>query len=142
MRCSVRRSTVAGSDAASAVLLLLADAVLAMGADQIDASLCEPVAQHIAVGRLVVDKLGWDAAGHRLVQQWLDEIHLGHLGRLDFGRQRKALGVGEYHDLGPLAAFGRADAIPPFFAGANVPSAKPSSQSILPALSSKRTNRR
>src|SRR5690606_127776 len=51
-------------------------------------------------------------------------------------RERRALAVDHQHDLGPFAFLGAADLGAPFFAGANVPSAIPSSQWICRSPSS------
>jgi hypothetical protein len=64
-----------------------------MRADEIDSPLDEPVAQHVAVGRLVVDQPRRDVVGRCLVQERLNEVNLGDAGRLELGRQGKALEV-------------------------------------------------
>lgn len=126
----------------SAVLGRLADAALAVRADQINATLGELLAERVAVAGLVVEQPQRDVAGESGVHERLGEVHLGAIGRLDLDRQREALAVNENNDLGPIAARREADAGPPprFWgdtgAAANVPSAEPSSQSILPRRSS------
>jgi hypothetical protein len=55
--------------------------------------------------------------------------------------QRQSRGVAEDHDLGPFSSFGLANAFPPFFAEANVPSAIIWSRSIPPFRSSRRNSR-
>ena len=125
----------------ASVLSWWADAALAVGADEIDALFGEPLAKRIAVGRLIVDECGGDVRSSRLIEQRLDEVHLGVVGRVNIDRDGQALAVGEDHDLGPLSPLGLADAVAPFLEGENVPSAKPSRQSILPLLSSLRSRR-
>jgi hypothetical protein len=62
-------------------------------------------------------------------------------GAGDERSQRQSRVIGQDHDLGSLAAFGLADAFPPFFAEANVPSAMAWSRSIWPARSRRRSRR-
>lgn len=123
------------------VLCPFANTFPTVRADEINASFGKPLAQRIAIGSFVVDQLVGDVGRRRRIQQRLDKIHFGVVGCLDVDRQRQPLGVGQDHDLGPLATLGLADMFAPFLAGENVPSAKPSRQSILPRLSSLRSNR-
>ena len=123
------------------VLLGRADPASAVRSDEVDVAFGEPITQRVAVGRLVVDEHGRDERRGGRVEQRLDKIHLGCAGRVGVDRERQAAGVGEDHDLGPLAPLGLADHLAPFLAGANVPSAKPSRQSILPSRSSRPSSR-
>lgn len=109
----------------SAVLRWRTDASLAVRADQFDIALSEPLTQWVAVGGAVVNQPTRNMQREGRVQERLDQVDFSVVGRVDVNRQRQ-----------PLAAAGRPNAIAPFFAEANVPSAKPSSQFSLPASSS------
>lgn len=74
--------------------------------------------------------------GDGRIDKRLNQIHFGAVGGGDINREWNAVAVGKNHQLGALAAFGFAYAITPFFAEANVPSPKLSSQLSLPAASS------
>lgn len=117
------------------------DTFLSMRADEINASLGQTISQRIGIRRFVVDQQVRDVICRRRVQQRLNQIHLGVVCRIDINGQRQAASIGQDHDLGSLAALGLADVFTPFFAGANVPSAKPSRQSIRPLLSSMSSRR-
>ncbi len=125
----------------AAVLSLRTAAILPMRADQLDAASRQSLAQRIAVGGAVVDQSLEAATEHATIEQRFDQRDLGWRGAGHDGSQRRAVSVDQEHDLGPLAAFGLPDAQTPFFAGANVPSARASSQSIRPIPSSRRSTR-
>jgi len=108
----------------------------AMRADQLDPAGCQSLAEWIAVGGAIVDETPGNVRSDRLVNQRLDQIHLGWAGAVDIHGQRQTASVDKDHELGALAAFGGTNAITPFFAEANVPSAIPSSQSTAPCRSS------
>jgi len=118
-----------------------------MRTDQLNAALLQTFAQRIGVGGLVIDQssriFAWPAAtpGNRyLLQRRFDQRRLvrGRTGKLN--SQRNTLAACHHHPLRTLAAFGFADAGAPFFAGANEPSAKVSSQSRRPCSSSSPRN--
>lgn len=125
----------------SPVLRSRSDTAFAVWADQVDVAFGESVAERIAVGGTVVDQLVRNVGSDRRVEQRLEEIHLGVVGCIDCDGQWQPSGVAENHDFGSLATSGLADAIAPFFAEANVPSAKPSCQATWPLRSSLRTTR-
>lgn len=114
----------------TSVLGRWSNTIAAVRTDEIDAPIGQPLAERIAVGGLVVDELIGDVSCCRRIQKWFDKIYFGMIGSFDVDCQRQALPVREDHDLGSLAALGLTYAIAPFLAGENVPSAKPSCQSI------------
>lgn len=125
----------------SAVLRLRSNTPFAMRADQIDAAIGESLTEQVAVGGAVVDQPTRNIRREGRIQQRLDQVNFSMVGRFDVDRQRQPLAVGEDHDLRPFASAGGANAIAPFFAEANVPSAKPSSQFNLPDSSSSAASR-
>lgn len=118
------------------------DAVGLVRADQVDASPLQPFSQRIRIGDVIVDQPLRLAPGTAatpgdfdLLQRGLDPRGLvrGRTGKLN--SQRKTLAACHPHPLCTLSAFGFSDAVPPFFAGAKLPSAKVSSQSSRPCSS-------
>lgn len=113
-------------------------AVFAMGTDQFDAALLQPVAQGVAVVGAVGDQArgvaarasGLAVADLDGAERLLDERDFRRAGRVDGHAQRNSLAICQNHKLCALSALGLADAFAPFFAGANVPSMKHSSQSM------------
>lgn len=130
------------SSKSAAVLFGGADPAAAMRADQLDVACRETVTQFVAVSGFVIDELVRNVVGDSRVEQSLDEGHLCAVGCFDIDGKRETIAVGEGHNLGALAAFGLPNEITPFFAEANVPSANPSVQSILPFRSSASSSRR
>ena len=116
-------------------------AVAAMRANQIDAPRSQTFTQRIAVASFVVNQSRRWPLHRAAVEQTLNQIHFGGVGRFGVDSQRQTLAVDEQHDLGALTAFGFADLGAPFFAGENVPSAIASSQLISPKSSSSCSSR-
>jgi hypothetical protein len=117
--------------------------------DQLNATPLQTSSQWIGIGGFVVNQprgiLAWPAAtpGDRyFFQGRFDQRRFvgGRRGKLN--SQRNTLAACHHHPLRTLSAFGFADAVAPFFAGANEPSAKVSSQLIRPASSSSPRNLR
>jgi len=130
------------SPKSTTVLFGGANTPTAMRANQFDVSLGQPITQLVAVGGFVVDKLVGNVICVGLIEQLLDEIDLCAVGRFYIDGERQTVAIGEDHDLGTLATFGLSDEVAPFFAEANVPSANPSFQLILPFWSNASSNRR
>ncbi len=115
--------------------------------DQIDASFLQSGTQRIRVGGLVVNQSARILPGSPVssrdrnpFQRRLDQRRFvrGRTGKLN--SQRNTLAACHHHPLRTLSAFGLSDAGTPFFAGANEPSAKVSSQSSRPCSSSSPRN--
>jgi len=112
----------------------------AMRADQLNPAPLQPFPQRVAVVPLVGDeplrifpRPPATLPRHRdLIERLFQERHFRRTGRVQVVSQRNTLAVDHHHPLRALAAFGRADAGAPFFAGANEPSAKVSDQSRWP----------
>lgn len=111
-------------------------AILAVRADQIDAPACQALPKWVTVCGAIVDQSLGAATQSTTVEQRFDQGNFGGGRAVNLHGQRRSLRIGQDHDLGPLAALGLADQCAPFFALANVPSAKASSTSILPIPSS------
>jgi|HubBroStandDraft_1064217.scaffolds.fasta_scaffold281071_1 hypothetical protein len=116
----------------------------AVRANQIDSPLFQPISQRIGIRRPVVNQpLGIlpgpssarSGNGHA-IQRRFDQRRLVRRGRGELNSQRNTLAACHHHPLCTLAAFGFSDAGTPFFAGAKLPSAKVSSQSMRPCSSS------
>ncbi len=121
-----------------------------MWTDQFYSSLRELPAQRIAIIRPIGDQplrllLGSSSSsawyGDR-VQCFLDERDFPGGRRVQVVSQRKTLAVDHHHPLRSLAALGLADAGPPFFAGAKLPSMNTSLQSNWPRSSNSDKNAR
>jgi hypothetical protein len=119
-------------------------------ANQLDASLLEPLSQRVAIITLVGNEafriLSRTASAfscnsnvfYRLFQQ--RDLRWGR--RVQVVSQRNTLAVDHHHPLRSLAAFGLSDALAPFFAGAKLPSTNASDQSNWPLSSSSERNAR
>ena len=115
-------------------------AILAVRTDEFDAATRQPRSQLIVVGGQVVKESARLFGEKATLQKRFDQRRFMGTGAGDFGGQGKAATIGEDHGLGSLAAFGLADAQPPFFAEENVPSAIPSSQWMRPSRSRQRSS--
>src|SRR5580704_7171818 len=125
----------------AAVLFRRFRAVCSMRADQFGALRCQAVTQRITIGSLVVDQ-PWDAPPQdSTIQQVLDQRDFIGAGTVNVDGEGQALSVDQEHDLRAFAALGLADAITPFFAEENVPSAIACSSSTLPVRSRERSSR-
>src|SRR5215204_3319468 len=108
-----------------------------VGTDQLNSSSLQSSSQRIAVSRPIINQpfgiLSWSAASDArdgyLFQGRLDQRALVRRRRGKFDSERHTLAVCHHHKLCTLSAFGLADLGTPFFAEANVPSAKTSSHS-------------
>ena len=117
--------------------------VFAMRIDQLNPASCQSRLQGIGSGGLVVDQAARifsrpSASGSRHgypLQRRLDQPDFRWGRRVQVVSQRKTLAVCHHHPLRTLSAFSFADAGPPFFAGANLPSANVSAQSSWPCSS-------
>lgn len=119
-------------------------AVATMGANQVNAASLESLPQRIGIGRAIIDQsLGIltrsASPGTRhgnLIECGFDQRNFVGGRRVQVDSKRNTLAVDHHHPLCTLAAFGLADAEPPFLAGAKLPSAKVSAQSSWPCSSS------
>ena len=69
---------------------------------------------------------------HASVESFFDQRYFMRRSAACVHGERNTLSVAKAHDFGTFAAFGLADSVAPFLAGANVPSMKPSLRSIPP----------
>jgi len=125
----------------SAILSGRLDSVAAMRADQLDAAPLQALTQWIAISSSIVDQVTRDSTKDSFYEQRLNECYFVRAGACRIGSEREALGVGKNHNLGALASLRLTDLMTPFFAEANVPSAKVSSLFTRPRRSRFRTNR-
>ena len=115
-----------------------------MRTNQLDTAFFQAISQWIGVGGPVVNQPRRFAAGSPtsrsrdgdLPKCFLDQRDFVGGGRVEVNSQRNTLAVDHHHPLCTLAAFGFSDACAPFFAEANEPSAKVSSQFNRPPASS------
>jgi hypothetical protein len=114
--------------------------VLSLGANQLDTTPGQALAQRIRVAGFIVDRpfgvLPWaprtaTGHGHRL-QRRFQQCYFGRGRRCEEVSHRNTLAVDHHHPLRALAAFGLPDAGPPVFTGAKLPSANASDQSHWP----------
>ena len=117
--------------------------------NQFNATPLQSLSQRIGIGGSIINQslgfLAWSAATPRhrhTLQRRFDQRRFvrGRRGKLN--SQRNTLAACHHHPLCTFAAFGFSDARAPFFAGANEPSAKVSSQSSRPCSSSSPRNLR
>ena len=117
------------------------DPIRAVRADQVDASTFQPGSQRITVGSHVVNQTTGFASKHSCFEKRFDQRDFVRTGTGGVDTSRETVSVGKNHDLGSLASFGLANLFTPFFAEANVPSAKDSSWFSSPWRSSKSIKR-
>src|ERR1700744_6037625 len=106
-------------------------------ADQLNPFVLEPLAKGVRIGRTIINQTRHPFPRtpnafprHRhLLQRCLYQRHFPRRRRVEVGCQRNSLAACHHHPLCTLSAFGLSDAQSPFFAGANLPSAKHSPQS-------------
>ncbi len=117
--------------------------VLAVGHNQLDASLVQSLPQGIGVVAAVSDYAFWPLprAAFRpgdvdFGERGFRKRNFCRRGTFQPNSQRKTLTVDQYHPLCPLATLGFADGSAPFFAGAKLPSKKVSSHWSRPSSSS------
>ena len=118
--------------------------IFPMWTDQLNPASCQSSPQGIGIGGLVVDQAARifprpSVSGSRhgyALQRRFDQPDFRWGRRVQVVSQRKTLAVCHHHPLRTLSAFSFADARPPFFAGAKLPSANVSAQSSWPCSSS------
>jgi hypothetical protein len=127
----------------SSVLVAPVFAVLAIGHDEVDTALCEPLAQRVgvvgAVGDYAFGLLPRTAFGPRdfdFGERGFRKRNFSRRGTFEPNSQRKTATVDQYHPLRSLAALGFTDCGAPFFAGAKLPSRNASSHCSRPSPSS------
>jgi len=114
--------------------------VFPMRTNQIDPLFLQSFAQRVRVsGPIINQSLRFLAGAARsfarnryLFQERFDEFDLRRRGRLQEASQRNTLAVDHHHPLRTLSTLGFSDCGAPFFAGAKLPSANTSDQSIRP----------
>ena len=119
----------------AAVVIFSILVVLAVRADQFDASAGQSFSKRIAIVALVgnnpiriFSRTTPSGTGHGdLLDRRFEQGHLTRRGRIEMSTERDSLAIDHHHPLRTFSAFGLADAAPPFFAGAKLPSAKVSS---------------
>ena len=117
----------------SAVLSSWLRSVVFVGSDQFHPTLfLEPTVQRIAVVGLVADHARRQFIKKTSIQRGIDQGYFMRASAACVNGERKTLSVCKAHDFGAFAPFGLAHASAPFFAGAKVPSMKPSLKSIPP----------
>lgn len=104
-------------------------------ADQLDPTPLQSFTQRVGIGRLVVNqprgvlsRPATTPGNGYFLQRRLDQLRFVPARRGELNSQRNALTACHPHPLRTLSTFGLSDARAPFFAGANEPSAKVSSQ--------------
>jgi len=112
-----------------------------MRTNQFDPPVSQSLSQQITVGSPVIDEPIRYLRCDRLIEQRFDQRDFGGTGGVYVDCERQAIPVNQDHELAAFAALGGTNAIAPFFAAANVPSAKPSFQLICPRSSSCWINR-
>jgi hypothetical protein len=117
----------------AAVVVPPSAVVASIRTNQLRSTLAHPLPQRIRIISTIRHQ-PLRLAGN-LVQRRFQQGYFRRGGRLRSDRQRNSLAVCHHHKLRTLSAFGFSDAIAPFFAGENVPSAKHSSQSSQPRWS-------
>ena len=126
----------------STVLQRMPFSLSAVGTDQINAVRMKPFTQSVTIGSFIIDQaLDLWFADDAFLKQRFNESDLVSIGAFNVDGQGNSLGVDKQHDLCSLAATCRADAFTPFFADANVPSAKHSDQSTRSLRSLRRSSR-
>lgn len=115
--------------------------ILAVGANQFDAPFFQPLSQWIRVCGEIVNQSLWESCQHAVREQRFDQTDFCRAGAVDREGERNPFAVHHSHDLCPLTTLGFSHAIAPFFALANIPSARAVFQSISPSPSSSRRHR-
>jgi len=134
----------------AAVIILLPLVHAAVRANHINAPVFESFTKSIAVVALVSNEPFGIFSGSAPAFTRYSDIVQGFFEQRDFRRgrtvqvvsKRNTFAVDHHHPLRALAPFGWADALAPFFAGAKLPSANASDQSICPLASSWARNAR
>ena len=116
--------------------------------NQINTSFLESLAQRVRISRPIVDQTFGILPRPPFAGSWNRHAIQRRFNQRDFVRgrrgklnsQRNTLAACHHHPLCTFSAFGFSDAVPPFFAGAKLPSAKHSSQLMRPCSSSSPRN--
>ena len=109
----------------AAILFHRPHTALAMRTNQIDSLLTKTITQSVRIGGPVIDQtLGLSILHCHFFKQWLDQNHFIATGRSCVDRHGGAMTINLNHNFSTFATAGRPDLITPFFAEANVPSAK------------------
>jgi len=104
-----------------------------MGSDQLNVAFSgQPRIQRVAVIGLVSHHPLGQFVQNTRIQRRLDPRYFMRARAADVHGERKTMSVCKAHDFGAFAPLGLAHTIAPFFAGAKVPSMKPSLRSMPP----------
>ena len=134
----------------ASILILTLLVIAAIGTNQVDAAFGQTFPQRVAVVSLVGDQpfgifprptspASWHG---NPFDRFFQERYFRRGRTVQVVSQRNTLAVDHHHPLRALAAFGRADAVAPFLAGAKLPSTNASDQSNWPFLSNSARNAR
>lgn len=134
----------------AAIIIFLFLVHASVWANHIDASRLQSFTKAVAVVALVGDQAfgifsgsSPSLTGHGdIVQRLFEQLDFRWGRTVQVVSQRNTLAVDHHHPLRAFAPFGWADALAPFFAGAKLPSANASDQSIWPLTSSSARNAR
>ena len=117
----------------SAILSRLLTPVTLMRSDHLDiAFLRQPLIKFVAVISLITNYLLRNILKKTSIKGIINKCYLMWASTGCVNGDRKTASVCKAHNLGSFAPFGLAHTIAPFFAGANVPSIKPSLKSMPP----------
>ncbi len=127
----------------SPVLVSTELAVLAVGDDEVDASLLQPFSQRVGIIGAVGDdafrlrsRTAFRSGDLDFGERGFRKRNFSRRGTFEPNSQRKTATVDQYHPLRALAALGFTDCSAPFFAGAKLPSRNASSHFSSPSPSS------
>ena len=134
----------------TAIMIVLFLIVAPVRANKLNTTLSQPLSKRITVICLVGnDPLGiltrttstFSRHGN-LIYRFFEQRDFRRGRRVQVVSQRNTLAVDHHHPLRSFAPFGLSDVLPPFFAGAKLPSANASDQSSWPRSSSSDRNTR
>ncbi len=124
------------------VAIALPLVVFAVGSDQLDGPLLQPLPQWIRIVTGIGDyalgllpRPAFCARDTDFFKRGFRKRNFCRRGTFQPNSQRKTLTVDQYHPLRPLAALGFTDRVAPFLAGAKLPSRKVSSHFSSPSAS-------
>jgi|WetSurMetagenome_2_1015567.scaffolds.fasta_scaffold110847_3 hypothetical protein len=128
----------------ASIIIFLSLVVAPVRANQFDASFRQTLTKRVTIITLVGNKtpgiFSRSASAFTMyrdiIQRFFQQRTLVRGRRVQVVSQRNTLAVDHHHPLRSLAAFGLSDALPPFLAGAKLPSANASLQSSWPRWSS------
>lgn len=111
--------------------------------DRFNPALDQLISKRVAVIASICNQpLGLLVRHANRIQRMRDQFHFRRRGRVQVCSQRSTRAIDHHQPLCALAAFGLADFVAPFFAGAKLPSAKHASQRSLSLSSSSISNAR